>query len=176
MREHIAALLLFLGAVLLTVAHAPASRDRAMVAACSGDVVTVESYLLRPDADAAELMTSAALHGQAQVIRCLLETGADPNAVTPTGHTVLMFAAYSGSTSAVRALIEAGADANAVMEGGWTALMFAVMCGDVSTTKLLLEAGADVERTLVDGTTITSIAERLDPAKRREILDLLRQG
>jgi len=56
------------------------------------------------------LITLAALVGDADVARALLEAGADPNALGSDGRTPLHAAAFAGRLPVVRRLLEAGAD------------------------------------------------------------------
>ena len=70
-------------------------------------------------------MSSAAAHGYLEVVRLLLEAGADQNAEQQDGSTALMAAAQNGHLQVVRVLLEAGADKNAAMQNGATALMMA---------------------------------------------------
>ena len=68
--------------------------------------------------------------------------GADVNAETKKGATVLMVAAFKGHAETARALIEAGADVNAKAKKGTTALMFAAKKGHTGIVELLKQAGA----------------------------------
>jgi ankyrin repeat protein len=82
--------------------------------------------------------------GDGRWIRALIERGADPNAVTATGRTLLMLAASSDVVpiDTVRALIDRGADVNARSPRGETALTLARMHGATPIVDLLVKAGA----------------------------------
>ena len=71
-------------------------------------------------------MILGAERGHLEVVRLLLEAGADKDAATQPGATALMFVAKNGHLEVVRLLLEAGADKDAATEPGATALMFAV--------------------------------------------------
>lgn len=73
------------------------------------------------DADDAAL-SSAALMGQADIVRTLLASGADPNHAGEQHFTTLMGAVRSGNIEIVQALLQAGADVNALNEQRETAL------------------------------------------------------
>ena len=88
-------------------------------------------------------MIAAAGNGQTDVVRVLLEQGADADARAGSGLTALMGAAINDHVDAVRALLDHDADANAKQKDGWTALMFAADKGLVEPTKVLLAGGAD---------------------------------
>jgi ankyrin repeat protein len=86
----------------------------------------------------------AALGGNPEMVRLLLDHHCDPNALTPRCHeTPLMAAAKFGQDDAARVLIAAGARVNARSEVGSTALMCAASGGYDDTVRLLLDAGAD---------------------------------
>lgn len=86
----------------------------------------------------------AAKNGNAEIVEALLKAGADPNAATSTGATVLMLAAMSGSTNAAKVLLDRGADVNAKEnKNGQTALMFAAWENRADVIRLLIHRGAD---------------------------------
>src|SRR5215208_5611209 len=55
----------------------------------------------------------AARNGDAEVVRLLIEHGADINAANPRGHTVLYCAGGHGHLDTLRVLLDAGADCDA---------------------------------------------------------------
>lgn len=90
-------------------------------------------------------LSEAALSGNAELVRALLDAGADAKALsTPDGETVLMAAARAGNVDAVRLLLDGGADVNARERyKGQTALMWAAAERHAAIVTLLLERGAD---------------------------------
>ena len=74
------------------------------------------------------LLSAAAKGGHLEVVRLLLEAGADKNADRPDGVTALMLAAYNEHLEVVRLLLDAGADksfdwplsSGAVVARGWS--------------------------------------------------------
>jgi ankyrin repeat protein len=72
-------------------------------------------------ADGAAL-SNAALMGQVEIVRTLLESGADPNCAGEEHFTPLMGAVRSGAIEIVKMLLSAGADVNALNEQRETAL------------------------------------------------------
>lgn len=95
----------------------------------------------------------AAAEGSTDVVKLLIDAGADFLAPLDSGFTPLFFAVREGRTETVRALLKAGADVNGAMEprkstgkgprGGTTPLMLAVENGHFELAVTLLDAGAD---------------------------------
>jgi uncharacterized protein len=87
----------------------------------------------------------AARHGNAAVIRPLLDGGADVNVRTANGTTPLMFAAASGNAAVVEALIEHDADIDATESTrGLTAAMFAAAANRAEVIRVLATHHADL--------------------------------
>ena len=93
-------------------------------------------------------LSGAAAECQVEIIKLLLEAGADVGqGRSDNGATALMAAAERGHVAAVDALIEAGADASqGKSDNGATALMAAARTGSASVCASLLAAGADVNQ------------------------------
>jgi ankyrin repeat protein len=83
----------------------------------------------------------AALYGNADSVRLLLDRGAEPNVQNEAGATALMWAA--GDLEKVRLLVERGANVNLRSHDGRTALMIAAARnGSSPVLELLLSRGA----------------------------------
>ncbi|HZS10079.1 MAG TPA: ankyrin repeat domain-containing protein [Blastocatellia bacterium] len=88
-------------------------------------------------------LMQAALYGDAQAVRLLLEQGADPNLRNDAGATALMWAVDDPEKT--RLLIEHGANVNARSDDGRTPLLIAAeQFSNSGVIKLLLERGADL--------------------------------
>jgi ankyrin repeat protein len=97
----------------------------------------------------------AAAEGHADVIRVLLENGADLNARLNSGFTPFFFAVRNGRLEAAKELLAAGIDVNAMMQPGersgrgrrrpaiTTPLSLAVQNGHFELAIALIDAGAD---------------------------------
>src|SRR4030095_9116590 len=91
-------------------------------------------------------MHLAAVNGNADVMRDLLDAGANPNAVLPEGETVLMTAARTGSPAAVTLLLDRAADVNAQDRWyGESALMWAAAQNHSEAVRILIARGAPVD-------------------------------
>ncbi len=82
--------------------------------------------------------------GYTEIVRCLLDRGANPHSGSTTT-TALGLAAESGATDIPQLLLPRGIDINEPVErDGWTALLSAIKNGHKSVVQLLVTAGAKV--------------------------------
>ena len=90
--------------------------------------------------------------GNAEMVRMLLDYGADPNAQTAEGRTILILAASSDTLppEIVKSLIDRGADIHAKSSSGETALGLAQL-HQPPVAELLLKAGATTLGVINDG-------------------------
>ena len=124
-----------------------------MTAARTGDAAIVEALIDHgADVNAATVESRgtalmwalAAPHPD--VVRLLLERGADPTLETSAGFTPLMFAARNGDVALGRVLVAAGVDVDAPGSDGTHVLPFAIIAGQAGFARFLLERGADPNR------------------------------
>ncbi|NIR45443.1 MAG: tetratricopeptide repeat protein [Gemmatimonadetes bacterium] len=140
-----------------------------MAAAAAGDTAMVRRFLAlgvdvhaRTESSFSGGWTAilyGAVRGHPDVVRQLLDAGADPRDATDDGTTTFLAAAKSGDTDVARLLIAAGADRDARTDEGMTALMFAAGGGHAKLVRLLIEAGADVNARDDRNRTALEIAE-----------------
>ena len=90
----------------------------------------------------------AAIEGNTEQVRELLNEGADINQKDDNGRTALMFAVINAHYATMSVLLEHGADVNARSNVGGTALMAAALAGDLKMAQALLLRGADVHARL----------------------------
>ena len=94
---------------------------------------------------------SAAINGHNNVVKILLEAGADPNREDEDRKNALYWPALNGNTVMVKLLLDAGASPNEYGRTGRTPLHVAASNGNTETVKTLLDAGADPNREDIDG-------------------------
>jgi ankyrin repeat protein len=87
------------------------------------------------------LIMFASRKGNVEMIKLLIESGADINARTSKGKTALMEAAYGDKADAVDTLIVMGADINIRDDENRTALIYAARRGTLETIQVLLGKG-----------------------------------
>ncbi|MEP4076616.1 ankyrin repeat domain-containing protein [Haloferula sp.] len=89
-------------------------------------------------------LSLACRNGSAEMVRLLLDGGADANGKLDGGESCLMIAARTGNVSSVLALIGKGAKVNATERRGQTALMWAAAEGHHRVVECLIAHGADI--------------------------------
>lgn len=92
----------------------------------------------------------AAGEGRLDIVRYLLDEGADVNVRERFGHTPLAEAAYYGHVPVIKELVFRGADLNVIGEGG-TALDIAISKNNTAAADLLRHHGGKRARELGAG-------------------------
>lgn len=106
------------------------------------------------------MLMHAARSGNYDIVKVLLEHGADPNGKGTGGATALTIAAEGGSTDIGRLLLQHQANVNARNANGTTALMYAAENCHKDFIDTLLQAGADLTLHDNDGESAVMIARR----------------
>jgi len=167
-----------LGVTPLALASSSSMASTLLAAGANPNIVT---------STGASPLMAAARRGQADMVRALLEHGADVNAKENVrGQTALMWAVSERHPDVVRMLLEHGADVRThtrsdvqlvytgepsgagrsaaewvmrtIDRGSSTALMFAARQGDIESAKLLLAAGASPNEPGPDGMSALVLA------------------
>ena len=112
----------------------------------TGDVANVK-LLLKAGADASEgaPVAEAITFGHADVVRALIEAGADTGLTESSGVNLMHWATITGRSSVIPLLAKAGVPVNDKDKAGFTALMYAATLDNGNTELLdaLITAGAD---------------------------------
>ena len=114
-------------------------------------------------------LSYALMVGNPEITAALLDGGANPNARTPLGRTMLESA---DSKEIVELLLKAKADPNAPSESGRLPLISAVENGNVEIVAALVKGGADPNK--ADGNGITPLREA-NNYSNAEIIEILKQ-
>lgn len=97
------------------------------------------------ESSASESLLVAAKNGKLEIVKELVERGANINdAAVKTGKTALMFAAWAGHVVIAQWVIANGADVNQVDNSGDSAIMYAAKRGHINIVQLLIETGANI--------------------------------
>ena len=112
----------------------------------------------------------AAYEENTEIIKLLLDRGADIKARNNGGDTPLHWAVYVGKTEIVQLLLDRGADIEAKNNLGDTSLHKAVKNGSTETVQLLLDKNANIETKNNDGDTPLHMATYFG---KTEIVQLL---
>uniref|UniRef100_A0A1A8KMP6 Ankyrin repeat domain 39 n=1 Tax=Nothobranchius kuhntae TaxID=321403 RepID=A0A1A8KMP6_NOTKU len=86
---------------------------------------------------------SAAMDGDLDRLRSLVQKGTDPNLRDSAGYTALHYGSRSGHLAVCAFLLESGACASPQTPGGATPLLRAAYCGHLDVVRLLLQHRAD---------------------------------
>jgi ankyrin repeat protein len=115
----------------------------------------------------------AALKGQLDLARKLIERGADVN---KTGWTPLHYAATGGHLELINLLLENHAYIDAESPNKTTPLMMAAQYGNAEAVKLLLEAGADASLRNQLGLSAIDFAAKAGRTDSAELIAAARRG
>src|SRR5262249_24035894 len=111
-------------------------------------------------------LIEAAFNSNGDIIRALLDAGADPNLAGADGQTALMLVARGTNVTAAQLLLKKGAHPNArEAQRGQTGLMWAAANNQGPMARLLIESGANVDvKTATDlMTPLVSAEPRAQP-------------
>jgi ankyrin repeat protein len=151
-------------------------------AAAAGDAARVRELVGRDGAqanavapDGYGVLGLAAFFKRREVVRYLLEMGADPSRASGQGgftplHSAVATDAGTRDIEIVRMLLDKGADPNAKSQSGSTSVHTVAFTGDRESLDLLFEHGADPAITNNDGKTAADIARE---RRNQDIADLL---
>ncbi|XP_076315719.1 ankyrin repeat and KH domain-containing protein 1-like [Tachypleus tridentatus] len=105
-------------------------------------------------------LTLACYKGHLEMVRFLLEAGADQEHKTDEMHTALMEASMDGHVEVAKLLLDSGAQVNMPADSFESPLTLAACGGHVELATLLLERGANIEEVNDEGYTPLMEASR----------------
>ena len=119
-------------------------------------------------------LTLACYKGHLEMVRFLLEAGADQEHKTDEMHTALMEASMDGHVEVARLLLDSGAQVNMPADSFESPLTLAACGGHVELAMLLLERGANIEEVNDEG--YTPLMEAAREGHEEMVALLLSQG
>ena len=120
-----------------------------------------------------EPLAWASRQGHTEIVKILLEHGANANAIDGYGLSPLQCASSFGHTPTVIALCKFNAEINKQDKEGWTALMMAAAHGHEQAVAALIDLGANINSVQAQGLNALELAKsRKFPA----IIELLIQS
>ena len=161
-------------AVAIGAAAAAEGDPRLFAAVRQGDVKFLKEHLDQPslgarDRRGATLLMHAAAFGNVEILKLLLDAGADVNARNDFDATALLWGARDPEKSWL--LIERGANVNARSKQGRTPLMLASLRpGGSETVALMLEKGADPKVKDGRGDTALGLAATIGEVETMRLL------
>jgi len=121
------------------------------------------------DTDALTPLNRAAYKGQTEIVKLLLERGADASIGDNENSQPIHNAAVAGHMDVLEILLESGVDIDARDANGNTALIFSLIYSQSETTDWLIDKGADLEISNNDNVNpliYASLRGRLDVLKK----------
>lgn len=91
----------------------------------------------------------AAMNGNAEVVKVLLEYNADIDSRQSNGSTALLLATYNKHHEVVRVLLESGADPEEKGSGGRKPVHIAAIFGDINLIKKFLLYGVEINSQVI---------------------------
>lgn len=146
----------------------------------AGQIDLVHNLVVQDDVDINEkaaygctALLTASAQGYPEIVRILLEAGANPDLGNVHGITPLMYGARYGNTKICSILLEYEAELDLQDVYGMSALIVATRDGHQSIVELLVKAGADITLKTHDGISALDFAYA---SKHGKIAKILRQA
>ena len=180
-----ASLAVFLGIAAPSPASEPGLSDRFAVAIERGDLAAVKALVEEGNAPDSAIdyggepvtpLYKAAGEGRTEIVRYLIEKGADVNfRGKEWGHTPLSEAAGRGFDDVVEVLLKAGADPKIKDRNGYTPLLVAAATsgGDAEKVQALVDAGASLDAKDNRGFNALDLALKRTDMRAGDVVKLL---
>ena len=121
------------------------------------------------------LYAAVALSSNLDVVKCILNAGANPNVKWENHATPIFEALADSQVECLKVLISKGADVNAKMSNGQTPLILAAAKNSRHCVAVLLDAGADIDQVMID-TGLNAFSAAVDRLHMDLALHLLERG
>ena len=154
----------------------PTEDERTWLAAAEeGFVEKIRHFLAQgtcPDTsvDGWTALEKASINNQCNIIRVLIESGADPNRADEDGLTSIYWTAKNGHVAALETLIACGAQYDNADISGSTPLHYAAESGHKEVASALLKRGAHPGRACKKGNTPLHLASKYDHQDVAELI------
>jgi hypothetical protein len=122
----------------------------------NSDLITID--IANQDMKLISPLSVASGKGYTDIVKLLVEVGADANKADAKGDTPLYMASQNNHTDIVKLLLGAGADVNKAMDDGVTPLYIASQKGHIAAVELLLQCNADIVKLTSAGYNALDIA------------------
>lgn len=119
---------------------------------------TIISRTTKKKVHHATALWAACTGGHLEIVKLLIDKGADVNKTTLTCSTPLRGASFHGFIDVMSYLIEVGADINRPNCIGQSPLCIAAMRGELKAVKFLIEQGADSSQHTINGYSVMHLA------------------
>jgi uncharacterized protein len=120
------------------------------------------------------LLIASIGYGKYDIIKSLLDNGADAKALNNKKESALMRAALFGDTSTISLLLSKGLDINAQDDAGQTALINSILNVNRLITIQLLDRGADPD--LVSGFSLTAVSAAVTYNDTESVIAVLKKA
>jgi len=138
--------------------------DKFIAFAANGELEKVENYIKKEININAKnkskwtALAYACKYNHIEIVKLLIDNGADVNIAVNTGSTPLHIALNGGNTEIAEYLIENNADINVKDIMGMSALAWAAKQGDLELVIFLVKNGADINSQNVNSRTVLDVA------------------
>ncbi|XP_063002928.1 DNA-binding protein RFXANK [Elgaria multicarinata webbii] len=130
-----------------------------------------ENLLNKPDERGFTPLMWAAAFGEIEIVRTMLEWGADPHVLAKERESALSLASTGGYTDIIVLLLEKDVDINTYDWNGGTPLLYAVRGNHVKSVKALLARGADLTTEADSGYTPMDLAVALGYKRVQHVIE-----
>ncbi len=173
-------LVMFLIFVLISLAAAQPSMTL-IEAVKNNDSVLVKKIITKNKVNDIDERSMTALHwasgnGNVEMVKILIDNGANVNAQEKSGYTPLHFAAGKGFNDVISVLVKSGADINKPAADNSTPLHFSAECDQTGSVNLLVKLSANVNAQESSGKRVLHIISKSKSDSTETVFLLIKAG